>query len=334
MNRREFVGSSAAALTVASLGTSRTFAQSSAQMPTADAMTGDDPMAAAEYLSFLETMEHMPMLYELYGYMHPDAEALARRRTVISWYQEDFQALGPQVAVATEVTMLDEWTWEPLGTTYTNVAEVSYTQEFTNAETVNDVVRLVFHEGSWRWWFGRDADWIHEQYVRFSEMENVPEAESAPYGMDKLTAIDPGLLDVVPAEVTSNSQVWEPVSIPLSEPWLGGSLQPEDAIAYQTPTVEFDLGWITVGSSAESYEDGMIIKQIADYVENLPPSSILGWNSVPAEGPAWLLVENVVGEAYGTLHSLYLVLNNTYLDLTFQNLEDLELVAEAISQNM
>ena len=145
MNRRRFCANASTTLSLAILGNQ---IPTLAQTPPGDPMTGDDPKAAAEYLSSLESTGYYPTLYALYGFIHPDAESVAPRGTVLGWYMEDFVPLGPQPAIATDVTYLESWTWDVTGTTYSNVAEVAYTQEFTNAETVNDVVRLVFHNGS------------------------------------------------------------------------------------------------------------------------------------------------------------------------------------------
>ena len=161
-------------------------------------MTGDDPMRAAEYLSSLESNQYIPTLYTFYGYIHPDAAEVVPRGTVIGWYQEEFHPRGPQPAVAHDVTWLDSWTWGVTGKTYTDVAEVSFTQEFANGEVIEDVVRLKYHDGSWRWWFGRDAAWVEEQKHRFSLIENTPQEGNAPFGLDQVKPVDEDLVGYVP----------------------------------------------------------------------------------------------------------------------------------------
>ena len=157
MNRRRFLSISTASVALARTGVRPGAAQTTEPGHT---IAGDDPMAAAEYLSSLESTEHIPALYELYSHIHPDAAAIVPRGTVIGWYQEDFQTRGPKAANAYDVAWLDSWTWDVTGVTYSDVAEVSFTQEFADGETLDDVVRLKFHDGAWRWWFGRDAAFV------------------------------------------------------------------------------------------------------------------------------------------------------------------------------
>ena len=42
-------------------------------------------MAAAVRLRELESFNYIPPLYELYTYLHPDAQAIVPRATVIGW---------------------------------------------------------------------------------------------------------------------------------------------------------------------------------------------------------------------------------------------------------
>lgn len=332
MNRRKFCQSAAFAMGVATLP-----AVSMAQTPTGnpgDPMTGDDPMAAAEYLSSLESTGYYPTLYAFYGYIHPDAEAVAPRGTVLGWYMEDFVPLGPQPAVATDVTYLDSWTWDVTGETYSNVAEVSYTQEFTNADTVNDVVRLVFHEGSWRWWFGRDAAWLEEQKLRFSLIENTPQEHSAPAGLSAVPAIDEALLEGLPATLEDSNfdGVYE------LQPTAGsfnpdGLRDPQQWLVYKKPDrvgSEFPLGEIVFGSVVESTSDAEDMMRFADQAQNAPPVEFVGWNTVPDSGPAWLQTENPGVDVVGTSYNMILVQNGSFLTIRMYSEESLIIVCDSL----
>jgi hypothetical protein len=215
MNRRAFVASACLALT-AGKSTSAAIKQP---------MTGDDPMAAVECLSELESIPHIPALYQLYEFIHPDAASIVPRATVIGWYREDFQPRGPRPALATGVTWLERWTWPVNGSLYEDVAEVSFTQEFADGETESDVVRLVKDGGSWRWFFGRSKEWVEEQNHRFDLRAHIPQDGNAPYGLAALETLNPTILDHLPRISTTvlqriDSCSWEVIPYPPPiNPW-------------------------------------------------------------------------------------------------------------------
>lgn len=332
MNRRQFSAAALSAIAVTPMSLATSLAQSGD--PGAP-MTGDDPMAAAEYLSSLESTGYYPTLYAFYGYIHPDAEAVAPRGTVLNWYMEEFVPLGPQPAVATDVTYLDSWTWDVTGETYIDVVEVSYTQEFTNADTVNDVVRLVFHEGSWRWWFGRDAAWVEEQNLRFSLVENTPQDGSAPFGLAGITAIDEELMARLPGSIEDPN--FDGVYYLNPD---GGSVQPDDIRDPQQwptymkesgPGSEFPLGLIQFGAVLESTDDASDLLRFADQAQNTPPVSFVGWNTAPESGPAWLQTENPGVDVVGTSYSIIFVQDGMYLEIRMYSMESLQIVCETLS---
>lgn len=334
MNRRTFCTASAyTAAILATGGANVSFAQTPANNP-GDPMTGDDPMAAAEYLSGLESTGYYPTLYALYGYIHPDAEAVAPRGAVLGWYMEDFAPLGPQPAVATGVTYLDSWTWDVTGETYQNVAEVSYTQEFTNADPVEDVVRLVFHEGSWRWWFGRDAAFVEEQKARFSLVENVPQEGNAVYGLSDLPTIDEALLDELPA--TLEDPHFE--GIYELQPTAGsfnpdGLRDPQQWLLYKKSegaNADFPLGEILFGGIVDSTTDAEDLIRFADQAQNAPPVEFIGWNSAPDAGPAWLQTENPGVDVVGTSYKMVLVQDGMFLSILMYSEESLGVVCETL----
>lgn len=84
--------------------------------------------------------------------------------------------------------MLDSWTWDVTGETYQYVAEVSYSQEFAE-QTVEDVVRLVFHDQTWRWFFGRSKEFVDEQNLRFSQKDHLEPEGMAPFGLEAMTLL-------------------------------------------------------------------------------------------------------------------------------------------------
>ena len=132
------------------------------------AAPADDAMDMAYLLSELEADQSFNALYDL---IHPDARSVIPRNAVVGWYFEHFAPRGASPAVITGVRFVS-WTWAVTGKVYRNTAEVSYAQEFWDdgAYTVEeDVVRLVQdHEGAWRWFFGRNLEFVEamiDEYV-------------------------------------------------------------------------------------------------------------------------------------------------------------------------
>lgn len=340
MNRRTFLAASASTLALSHLLATPSLAQTPESSPSSvppvivEEMSGDDPQVAAEHLSVLELTEHIPALYELYGYIHPDAAELVPRATVIGWYQEDFQPLGPQPAVATGVQYLESWTWDVNGKTYENVAEVSYTQEFTNSDPVEDVVRLSYVDGAWRWWFGRSLEFVEEQNERFANVFDVPEEGVAPHGLDAITAIDEALLANLPAtiddsesgstyELVESAGTWDPFSI----------LSPMRMFNYvpvEGSTAEYQIGSIYFGSVQDGYTDADAVVNLAENVKNAPPAEMVAWNSAPENGPAWLQSYSP-GQEMGPFHTMQLVLDGMFIQVTLQSEETFNTVLVALA---
>lgn len=327
MNRRRFLAA------LAAVGIAPAF-QRGVAAQNDPAMTGPDPMAAAERLSELESIDYIPPLYQLYGYMHPDAQAIVPRATVIGWYQADFHPRGPHPATATGVTMRDTWTWPVNNVDYANVAEVSFTQAFDDGATVNDVVRLVYHEGSWRWFFGRDKVWVDEQNARFNVLLTTPAAGDAPFGLSALANLDIGVLQRLPAEIFAADfktlyALKENAMISTSS----ALLMPKTQLQYDAvePWSEFALGRVEHGAIKAPKAEAENLKAIAELRRNAPPIELLGWNPVPEQGPAWFHYTNppvdVVGEAY----AIVLVSDATYLQVLMYSEESLQVVCEALA---
>lgn len=328
MNRRQFCLASTSALALGG------FSATIASAQTGDPMTGDDPMLAAEYLSSLESNQYIPTLYALYSYIHPDAAAVVPRSTVIGWYQADFHPKGPRPAVATGVTWLDSWTWNVTGQTYANVAKVSFVQEFENGETLNDVVRLTFYDGFWRWWFGRDADWVDEQISRFSLIEHTPQAGDAPFGLSALTGLDASLLDKLPASIADatfgKTYTLEPTAGSFNP---DGIREPHTRLLYKPtePPLEFGLGSVEHGAIVDSTSDADDLMRFADQAQNAPPVEFVGWNAIPTAGPAWLQVLNAGVDVVGDSYAIYLVMDGAYLLIRMFTEEALATVCEALT---
>lgn len=341
MNRRTLLRASIPTLTVTALG-ARLAVASTPEVASpehsppviAPEMSGEDPLMAAEYLSSLEAIQHVPALYELYGYIHPDAAEIVPRATVIDWYQEDFQPMGPKRAVATGVEYLESWAWEVTGQSYQNVAEVTYTQEFANADPVEDVVRLVYLNGCWRWWFGRDLAFVEAQNERFADVFEVPEEGNAPGGLDSIAAIDDTLLGQLPAtiedsqleatfELRETAGSWDPFSI--LKPMQMFSYSPVDG-----ETAEYPIGSVYYGSVEDGYTDAEVIVVLAEDVHNAPPAEIVAWNSSPESGPAWLQSYSP-GAEMGPSFTMKLVLNGMFMQFSLHSEETFDAVIAGLS---
>lgn len=332
MNRREILLSASAA----TIGLGSNLATAQTDDP-GDPMTGDDPMRAAEYLSSLESNNYIPTLYVLYSYIHPDAAETVPRATVIGWYQEDFLPRGPQPAIATDVTWLDSWTWEVTGQTYSDVAEVSFTQEFADGSTVEDVVRLVYHDGAWRWWFGRDAAFVEEQNARFSLVDNVPQEGNAPFELETISSLDESILEHLPAliedaefdgsfELAQSAGSFNP----------DGIREPMHLLLYKPldPPHEFELGSIEYGSVVDSTTNEDDLLRFADFAQNAPPVEFIGWNTEPESGPSWLQTENAGVDVVGTSYRMTLVMDGNYLLIQMFTEESLGIVCGALTNRV
>lgn len=331
MNRRAFLASLAAGgLAIASTARpGRILAQ--------DAMSGSDPMTAAVELSRLESTTYIPALYTLYGYIHPDAEALVPRATVIGWYQNDFQPRGPQVATATGVTWLNEWAWPVTGKVYTNVAEVSYTQYFNDGSVDYEKVRLVYHDNAWRWFFGRDRAWVDQQNHRFSLKDHTPQAGVAPYGLDALPDLRPEILKRLPTSIfdqqfSTQYSLEESAPLDTDHPHL----LPQQGYRYRavSPPSEFPLGRIEHGTIKAPRSGAENMDTIAWETQNAPPVIFEGWNTTPERGPAWLLVTFEAVDVVGPAQSLTLVSDATYVRVHMFSEASLQLICEAIAGSM
>lgn len=266
--------------------------------------------------------------------MHQDAQALVPMATVIGWYQADFQPLGPQQAVATGVTTRAEWTWPVNGTTYTNVAEVSYSQRFGDGSVVNDVVRLVFDNGQWNWFFGRDKAWVAEQNLRFSQKDHLPQEGDAPFGLGSISTINESLLARLPVSIfdaSFNQEYRMEGSSDIFSP--SSSLEPERLMRYMPPKPNdpFELGHVEMGAITHPATAAANLDTITTEVQNRPPTQLLGWNTDPGNGLPWLHSTMPGVDVVGPSYSVTLVSDTAYLTIMMYSEESLETVCRALA---
>lgn len=334
MNRRTFITSTSSLI---ALATVPAYARQTPNNQSLDesVMHGDDPMLAAEYLSQLENTEYIPALYTLYSYMHADAQAIIPMSAVIGWYQQDFQSRGPQEAVATGVRTLPEWTWPVTGETYIDVAEVSYTQTFDDGESVADVVRLVFENDQWNWFFGRDGDWVNEQIDRFDQTKHVEPEGVAPFGLDTLDSFDETILQQLPATIFDESFNTDYELTESAGSWTSDDPRlPTHMFRYAAvnPPSEFDLGMVYFGEIDMNHgDDASALILITQALVNLPPTQLVGWNPNPEAGPSWSLTTTPGVDVVGQSWRLLIVNDARYIEILMYSEASLQVVAEALA---
>lgn len=128
----------------------------------------EDPASATVYFSELESRNRFARLYDL---MHPDARHIIPEEVVVGWYENDFAPLGPGV-VTVENVDIGPWTWDVNGETYSDAAEITYTQPFADGSVVRDTIHLVEHDGEWLWFFGPSREFVDAQIDRFADDES------------------------------------------------------------------------------------------------------------------------------------------------------------------
>lgn len=329
MNRRDLLVSTLSAIGIFGLGESVT----ASQRVTENVMFESNPMPAAEYLSILEGIEHIPALYTFYSFMHPDSQAIVPRSTIIGWYQNDFQPLGPQPAIATGVAYPDQWVWSVNGRAYSDVAEVSYTQSFANGSVTNDVVRLCWHNGQWNWFFGRDQAWVEEQNARFSQKDHTAQVGVAPYGFDSLDSLQRTFVDRLPQTLrdsntgrnhTLTPQVnsYDPQTLFSTESWLAWESNHRDDIV--------PLGYFGEGTILGVTDDSAALDAIATEFQELPPLQFHGWNAMPSRGPAWIYLGIFQNDMVGFVNSLFLVQDGRYVHVSVRDINNFEVISASI----
>ncbi|MGH2616271.1 MAG: hypothetical protein ACRDJC_13585 [Thermomicrobiales bacterium] len=133
-------------------------------LPVPDIPEADTALAVAEHIAQLEAESRFN---ELYGLMHPHAQAIIPREAVVGWYREDFT---PPLEPAQPIKLrFITWTWDVTGQTYFGAAEVVMRQRNADGTMVGEEIRLMTDgDGEWRWFFGRDRAFVNEQIERFA----------------------------------------------------------------------------------------------------------------------------------------------------------------------
>lgn len=262
----------------------------------------DDPMRAAEEISRLEVIEHIPALYTFYGLMHPDAQAIIPRHVVIRYFREVFQQQHPQPAIATGVTYRD-WIWGVNGVTYPGTAEVSFRQQFAHG-AVEDVVRLVHDGEAWKWFFGRDRAWVDEQIRLFSQTMQVPESGEVPFGLDDVP-VEPALLDRLPPTLHSRGQTARLESV-------DADLMPAPAWAseiagmrYVMTREPYPVGFVQVFTVREGLTVTDAIRQEVEELQTRPPFTLHTWNLQLGVDVPFANVEMFASDAVGNARFIY-----------------------------
>lgn len=259
--------------------------------------TPPDPMRAAEELSQLEVTEHIPALYTFYELTHPDAQEIIPRHVVIGWFREEFQARDPKPAVATGVEYVD-WTWAVNGKTYPDTAVVSFTQEFADGEIVEDVVRLVLHDGEWRWFFGRDRVWVDDQIDRFTQTRNVEYSGTAPYNLASVSLAD-GMLNRLPDVIelpNTTMQLAEMAAVsPMIPEWATGT----DVRQYRDTREPYPLGYAQVFTIQPDLTPAEAIRAAVESYETMPPFTLQAWDLDPGTATPYAQFETFGSDAVG-----------------------------------
>lgn len=121
---------------------------------------------AAGTAVYMTELEVKGDLRRLYAWMHPDSKAVVPLPAMVGWYREVF-AVDPPVSMTIDEVRLVEWTWGVTGKVYPSAAEVTYRQRFADGREEPGKVRLVRDDGVWRWFFGRDRDFVDQQIERY-----------------------------------------------------------------------------------------------------------------------------------------------------------------------
>lgn len=142
-------------------------------------VTGDCPQpihyprpARSELMTAAATAVHLLQLEasgdyaRLYAWMHPDSRALVSQPVVAGWFRAQAPGRSP-VFVTVERARLVAWKWGVTGGEYPSAAEVTLRVRTADGQEQTETVRLVREHRVWRWFFGRDRDFVDEQVATF-----------------------------------------------------------------------------------------------------------------------------------------------------------------------
>jgi predicted metalloprotease len=107
----------------------------------------------------------------LYDLIHPDAAAVVPRGAAIAAFEEIYGASNAGDATIVSIQM-GPWTWNVTGQAYDRAAAVEFTQPFVNADgrptILEDTMYLVEHNGTFKWFFGSDAEFVQSVLDNYS----------------------------------------------------------------------------------------------------------------------------------------------------------------------
>lgn len=217
---------------------------------------------------------------------------------------------------------------------YTDVAEVSYNQRFADGSVESDVVRLVYAQGSWRWFFGRAQAWVEQQNLRFNQKANLPEDGVAPFRLDTITKLDAALLNGLPQRVTDPGYGRTFELVDLSSRGISDTFGiPTKMIIYRDHDhyPEFPLAVVILGDIVQSGTAASHIDRLADMIQNSPPTMLRAWNTKPDSGLPWVLADSYANDAKGMSISITLATDTKFLDIQTFSESSFELIATALA---
>lgn len=301
------------------IGASACFALASRFSPVVRAQSSSDlQYQAARAAVTLSRYEATAEYGRLYQEMHLDCRALVPAAAVVGWYRAAFTPRLP--GVITEITdvRIVPWTWAGNARSYPQTAEVSFVQSFGIGGPVSDKVRLVRQNGRWRWFFGRDVEFINNQIALYAaayppiiadpDTAVVTDANIAPWGIPKLVspALDPQfVVAALPSTFAGNVLRPTPITGSGSESpsYAAGATfyqytGPYDPVIPSAAFGIYDLApGVTTGEAIERIK--------ADGVANTPADSVLIDGNDPASRVRFLLVEQYMNDAVGIVPFLY-----------------------------
>lgn len=134
--------------------------------PAAGAQTDADVATVTAVAVHLSELEAAGRLTELYGLMHPDAQAVVPLDVFRDWHLRRVSPRSLGVLSVLSV-QFEPWTWAVTGKQYQNAARVYYAQPIAGASPVLGYLRLVpANDGSWAWFFGRSRAFLDRQLAR------------------------------------------------------------------------------------------------------------------------------------------------------------------------
>lgn len=144
-----------------------------------------DANAAAKVVVDISRLEMLGEFNAVYDLIHPDARAVVPRGAAVGWYRNEIGPRGPRLAKVVSVRFVT-WKWKVTGKTYKNTAIVTFQQHFRDGSVDESVMRLVKHDGEWRWFFGTSKQFVNEQIAKYVVTDDIDGTDLAaiPYDVD------------------------------------------------------------------------------------------------------------------------------------------------------